>query len=276
MKIKMLVCIFLGTLCGLFLFLVSVIYADTTEGKVILSESAVWKTYVVWGPVVCVDASGAYKTIRSTRDLQLTDVPPSEWTNSDYDDSEWGEWREVHAPPQSMQGTSELLYDPWQYGIHQALILRRRCLRGKFIVDEPSRVKWLKLKVVYRGGIAVFINGKQIALGHLSAEAAREPAGFAEAYTKEIYYNPEGKLWELRSGNIHTFGIKNAVELENFNRRLRKLTVDIPITSIRNGINVLAIDVRRAPYPEGIDGSWWSTCGIAAIEMRGEELYNQL
>lgn len=269
-KIKMLMCVFWGMFCGLFFSFERVIYADTTKGKVILSESAVWKTYVVWGPAVCVDKSGGHKPIRGTRELQLTDVPPPEWTNPDYDDSDWGEWREVHASPQSMEGTSELLYDPWQYGIHQALILRRRCLRGYFIVDEPSKVKWLKLEVVYRGGIAVFINGKQIALGHLSAEAVREPAGFAEAYTEEIYYNPEGKLWELKSGNIKTFGIKNAVELENFNRRLRKLTVEIPVTSIKKGTNVLAIDIRRAPYPEGIDGSWWSTCGVATIEMRGE------
>jgi hypothetical protein len=246
------------------------LYADTVDRKIILTESAVWRTYVVWGPALTVDKAGQLKTVRSTQNLQLSTPPPAEWINPDYDDSEWGFWREVHAPAQSMDGTTELLYDPWQYGIHQSLILRRRCLRGKFVVDDPSKVKWLKLKIIYRGGTGVFINGQQIALGHISSDAIRDPAGLAELYPEEIYYNPDGKLWDLKSGNIKTFVIKDARELENFNRRLRRLTVEIPVTLLRKGINVLAIDIRRAPYPSEVNGDWWSTCGVASIEMSGE------
>ena len=59
-------------------------------------------------------------------------------------------------------------------------------------MPDPSVVKELSLSVSYRGGVVVYLNGKEVTRGHLP-DGELTAASMAEEYPLESYINEKGK-----------------------------------------------------------------------------------
>ncbi|KPJ52503.1 MAG: hypothetical protein AMS16_06320, partial [Planctomycetes bacterium DG_58] len=132
----------------------------------VLGVSSYWRCHYTLKPPVVRKAGALEKIVCESRGtprgrwLQFdTPLPPKDWMQPEFNDVGWH--RMWAADPDS----------PWV-----ALL----CMRGKFTVKDPRRAKGLKLSTSYRGGIAVYLNGKEIARGHLKKNAP--PDDLAEDY----------------------------------------------------------------------------------------------
>ena len=91
-------------------------------------------------------------------------------------------------------------------------MLSKVCLRGKFAVTDPAAVKGLSLSVGYQGGLVVYVNGKEVKREHIEAG-------------KTLAEGPAGEDCKLTG-------------------------LAIPSNLLRKGVNVIGLEVVRAPYAE--------------------------
>jgi Glycoside hydrolase 123, catalytic domain/Glycoside hydrolase 123 N-terminal domain len=115
----------------------------------------------------------------------------------------------------------------------------RFCLRGRFQVDNPAAVKALYLTLEYRGGVVVYLNGKEIARQHLP-KGDLDVEAPAERYPESVY---QVKAGELQQGDSRK---PSAALNATRNRQLGPL--ELPRNLLKKGVNVIAIDLRRAPF----------------------------
>ncbi|MCX7825059.1 MAG: DUF6067 family protein, partial [Verrucomicrobiae bacterium] len=176
-----------------------------------------------------------------------TPFPPADWMKPEFDDSEW--WRQPGPFPGQ---TCWQLIRGWdRSGSVQPPVIASICCRGKFIVDEPPSVKKLTLTSEYRGGLVVYLNGKEVLRRHLG-EGAIGPEALAEDYPAEAH------------GTTAKGGTTADVQL-----RMRKVEgAELPAAALRKGANVLAIEIRRTALRPG--GSLWNTCALANIQLVAE------
>jgi len=196
------------------------------EGELILGISTMWRYhYTLMPPVMRTDA-GLETVDRGTRAGRWLDfptpLPPDGWQQPEFDDVGWH--RKMMVDPDS------------PFVAHLAV-------RGRFGVNDPAGAEGLKLNVSYRGGIAVYVNGTEIARGHLKEGAA--PEDLAEDY-------PAGEAEQVR----------------------QLVDVSIPPGVLRKGTNVLAFEVHRSAQPpeqvkpaEGFTEITAGTCGISAVRL---------
>ena len=64
-----------------------------------------------------------------------------------------------------------------------------------FKVTNPGRVSGLSLSVGFHGGAVVYVNGRELCRGYVSASAG---ARLAEPYPREVYIDGSGKLISVR------------------------------------------------------------------------------
>ncbi len=83
--------------------------------------------------------------------------PPPEWMTPDFDGSAWPRRRLPFL-------TWSPYADGWA-GFSQGIGLA--CFRSRFIVNDPARIQGITLELGYRGGAMVYLNGKEVARGHL-------------------------------------------------------------------------------------------------------------
>lgn len=155
-----------------------------------------------------------------------TPEPPAHWTSPDFDDSTW------LRGPGRMAGLSPLV--------------ARLCMRGDFLVTDPSAVRALNLTVTYRGGLIVYLNGEEIARQHIAGTACGA-AVLAEGYPAEVFAPDWG--WDGKPPRF-PLGEPDAVRAAR-NRALSELAV--PAAKLRKGVNVLALEIVRAPYHAIVD-----------------------
>jgi len=218
-------------------------------GGEILGEKSFWRTCVVSGSELVktddgklVRISGLSPTRRAGRSkselnrvAELERVPappPPEWTSPDFDDSSWGRFRTPLGGPTSrgkqvrLCPGSELLY-----------------LRGAFEITDPARAGDMRLSVTYRGGIVVYLNGKELTRAHLP-KGKVTPDTAAEEYPSKAFFAAGGKRIKRKDRKKHA---------ECFKVRDRTLSgVKVPAGMLRKGLNVLAIEVHRSPMPARI------------------------
>ena len=208
----------------------------------------------------------------------------------DFDDSNW-----TRDPNPQLQ----------LYGL-----VARLCLRGKFNVINPAGTGEMNLTVRYRGGAVVYVNGKEIGRANLPTGELKDDT-LAQDYPKEAYVDAGGSLIEqglthkgdnrnpefLRGSHIE-HGLmqwngdmkwratsydnagngyfKDAQIVERYRSRTRKLEVRVPAAALRKGVNVLAIEVFRAPAWEGMfttgrgDNSferYWDRCELEDVKL---------
>ncbi len=119
--------------------------------------------------------------------------------------------------------------------VPKTALLSRACLRGKFTVTDPAAVKGLWLSATYHGGIIVYVNGKEVHREHVGAgrQLAEAPGG------------EERKLVDY----------------------------EVPAGFLKQGMNVLGLEIVRAPYPKqgaetGADVYNVNTCEVKQVRLR--------
>ncbi len=166
-------------------------------GTIILDTASFWRVhYTIKPPVVKKEQEIEKITFPAKWIMRSTPSPSADWAKPDFDDSGWARF-----PGVSPDKVSFL-----------ALV----CMRGKFKVTDPTKVKDLTLLATYRGGIVVYLNGKEIARGHL-------PKGGGLGQLAEDY----------KDGEAHDRSLSD---------------VKIPDGALRKGVNILSTAPMRALF----------------------------
>ena len=259
--------------------------AAAEQAVTILDENSFWRFHVTLRkPTVTVaDLEAAGKTAAEPAVLAVkvpyrhypgiehlqTAPPPAEWTNPDFDDADWPRARAGGKWPGSI---ALVAFGP---GVKFSTSLL--CLRGKFSVEEPSAVKGLYLSLKYRGGVTVYLNGREIARKDLP-EGGLGPRIPAKSYPPEAFVDSEGKPIPdpYHVAKRIEAGEKNLADrLASRNRSLGP--VNVSTDTLRKGINVLAVELHRSDYhPSAL--SWfhsaqfrnncgWVPVGLAEVRL---------
>jgi len=236
---------------------------SASEPVVVLDTYGFWRMHHTLKPPV-VDADGALKPlIRGVEWLDSeTPPPPAQWRDPDFDDSGW--------------------LRTMAHGGCRTPYLARQCLRGKFLVSDPALVEGLSLSLEYHGGAAVYLNGREVGRGHLSP-GDPDAVVLAEPYPLDVYLDARGDLI-ADSGTYIAKGRKagkpDADSQRRMAARVRNLQVAIPSSALRQGVNVLAIEIVRAAYHkvmlESADEAGgkrrlnkydWCTCELQSVRL---------
>ena len=183
---------------------------ESASGAVILDTSGFWRVHYTLKPPVVKQADGVQVVKVPAKWLMSeTAAPSADWTKPGFDDGAWSRF----------PGVAVGIYSVWggPYKGRKVPFLARECMRGKFKVESPAKVKALSFSATYRGGIVVYLNGREVARGHVPKGG---PPQLAEAYG----------------------------DGEGHDRSLA--TVSIPAGALKKGVNVRAVDAVRAPYGE--------------------------
>jgi hypothetical protein len=224
----------------------------------ILDGSSVWRALHSWNAPLAKTAEG-YTEVRGKDPFNfMTVYPPPDWTEVGFDDSCWSR---RHFFVKYSNGE----IDQRAGGGGATPNLRQLSLRGKFTVTDPAKVKTLWLTLGYRGGVIVYLNGKEVARQFLP-EGKVEPGAPAELYPRQVYLREDGKPQAWWPPN------KEAEEAYKLRpRRLEKLP--LPLERLRKGVNVLAVEIHAAAYVEEYikAGIPWGACGLIELRLQTDE-----
>ena len=236
----------------------------------ILDGSGVWRALYSWNaPAIQVGQQfqelrqAAPRACKCTEQgfHYMTQYPPAGWTEVDFDDSRWPR---RHFFAKFSNGE----WDHRAGGGSASAKLRQLSLRGKFTVTDPAKVGPLWLNVAYRGGVIVYLNGKELTRAHLPAGEV-EPGCPAEIYPDKAYLKEDGKPWNW-------WGDRDVIGREAYPLRIRRLQkVPVPAERLRKGTNVLAIEIHAAAYPEAfLNGKFspeWASCGLIELQLQTDD-----
>ncbi|HUT56875.1 MAG TPA: glycoside hydrolase domain-containing protein [Phycisphaerae bacterium] len=154
-----------------------------------------------------------------------TPAAPSGWAEEGFDDTAW------------LRGPARMsCLSPF---------VARLCMRGRFEVTDPSKVKGLQLSVGYRGGVIVHLNGKEVARRDVAGKDA-DGAPLAGGYPAEAF-TPTGG-WSGRWPRGMPLESDKEIAL-----RRRSADIAIPSRLLRKGVNVLGLEIVRAPYHKVVE-----------------------
>jgi hypothetical protein len=206
-----------------------------------------WRKKKVFDP-------GDYKIV-PLKNFRMPETTDPNWMLPEFDDGEW-----CRQPGATGTGV-----DPgWK------LML----MRGRFTVSDPAQCEGMKLSVIYRGGVIVYLNGKEIARRHLP-EGELDMYALAEPYPEAMYLEADGRL-RRRPGR----DARDAKPFTDFNRVMKDVL--IPASALRKGVNVLAVAAHRSPTDKAVllraektgrhitrfgPEVGWSTVGIMSVRL---------
>ncbi|MGA2622161.1 MAG: glycoside hydrolase domain-containing protein, partial [Thermoguttaceae bacterium] len=227
-------------------------------GETVLDTLSVWRIHETLKPPV-IELDDGLKPVTSKYQWldRETVAAPTDWTNPDLPDGDWlrGGARAASRTP----------------------YLAQVCLRARFEVTEPARVKDLRLSLTYYGGAIVYVNGRELVRDHVSNEG---PPTLADGYPPEAFVAENGKMLPAADWQMDKYPKALAA-------RARTLAdVAIPAKFLRKGVNVLAIEIVRAPYHKILDEKknqaadkrelatrncpydlTWSTCEVRRVQL---------
>ena len=216
-------------------------FAQTTgaavpaEGQtVVLDSVGFWRMFHELKPPVMATSDGLVLLADGASAINTpTAAAPDDWTGADFDDSQW-----VRRP---------LL------GAIRSPYLSRLCLRGKFQIDDLSAVSQLTVSVRYHGGIILYVNGKEIERRNLPAKPPADGEWLAEPYAREAFLDAKGDL--LLTNTLKQWRGSSKEEIVQHPAMKGREVSDlvIPRNVLRKGVNVLAIELRRAAYGQVVD-----------------------
>lgn len=205
----------------------------------ILNNDTVLRTFLVFKTPVVITADGTLRggIIPGRKPKPIgefqSQLPETGWRSLAFDDSAWSQRR---APFEADRGSAT---GRSPRALHTATKNSQICARVRFVVDDPAKAKDLRLTLEYVGGAAVSVNGQEVARGHLPPGEIK-PDTLAEKYPDDLYVEP---------GNNYLQWVKE--NPKGFARRYRRLNdVLIPNEVLQKGVNVLAIQIVRAPVNE--------------------------
>lgn len=186
-------------------------------------------------------------------------LPPAGWMKPEFDDTVWPRQRAPVELPPAWRGRNTSL--------HSATCCSILFLRWKFAVENPAAAQDLTLSVEYVGGLAVYVNGQELARAHLPAGELK-PDTLAERYPDDLYVLEGNRMLQQPYPGE---AIKKEL-LPAFERRYRRLEgVAVPARLLRKGANLLAMAIHRAPTNEAVlaaqrtrEGGMYTSPGIWA------------
>ena len=187
----------------------------------VLNSQSVWHSFpVLKPPVVELDTGIVPLTSVKVWLDKETPAAPAGWTGEDFSDASW-----LRSTARTFPRT------PY---------LANLSMRARFEVTDPAHVKDLKLTVAYYGGAIVYVNGREIARGNLPP-GVRGPSALAESYRANAFVAENGALIPSNPWSGPYQPVLAARERE---------IADLPIPAgvLRRGVNILAVEVIRAPY----------------------------
>ena len=199
------------------------------ESTVALKTNSAWRCFFTWQDEMIQWDDGSIGPGNYVRKVgmkkaegmpEMTDVPPADWMASDFNDGDW------IASPAPFTHSERLRNLAVLYA------------RGRFEVKNPAAVGEPTLTIAYRGGVVVYLNGKELTRSHMPAGKVTA-ATPAEIYPKENYVDDAGLGLNarIRRRQVLPDGIK---------KRLRKMIVTIPQDRLLQGVNTLAMEIHRA------------------------------
>ncbi|MBM4039625.1 MAG: hypothetical protein FJ290_14045 [Planctomycetes bacterium] len=241
-------------------------------GEAVLSQRHYWrKHYTTFPPAFSADAGPQRPDSLAA---MFPEPPPANWAAPDFEDSDWflapglefehgvknlkliGEMSQEEISTR-LRGT-----DPFLPAV--GLV----CLRGRFVVADRAKVRRLTLSLSARGGFVAYLNGTEVARAHLP-EGNLRPGTPADAYPPEAFFYRDS----LEKGRPRPL---DPNDLRNPQWALRERPfgpAEIPLDRLRDGVNVLAIELHRglcppqcARQPEAMIG----TAGLGRLELRAE------
>ena len=247
---------------------------EERASTIILDTNGYWRNYFVLSPPVVRDGA---ELKRLPMINGPTPLPPKDWTTADFDDSGW-----ARTPGRPLP-VANILHQWYQIDLDPAVLdagicvnekgspaLAMLCMRGRFTVTDPTAAKDLSLSLRYRGGVIVYVNGREVGRSHMARDAAG-PDALAEDYPREAFFRDDGAPC---CGAEHN---KPAIEVKAWKARIRQAEILIPLQALRKGVNVLALELHRTALPPGVAnaniGGWntapqgWSTCGLLAARL---------
>ncbi len=271
MRIRTLV----GLLSVLVLTTAGAAAAPAASGRTtVMGADSLWRCFVVRGSELARKKSGELCHLyefgggRSMKSLAQSEVPvasytalpPTEWRSADFDD---GAWTRARGPFYAFTRNKWGLVGSY-------LPISLVCLRGRFQVDDPARVKDLRLSLEFEGGAVVYLNGKELTRSHMP-KGELKPETPAEDYPDKASVAPDGFLLRKRYGDLKKYP-------ELFKLRTRRISeLNIPGSALRKGVNILAIELHRAPGNEAMftgkakrvhpRSTWWSRIGLVNVAL---------
>lgn len=211
----------------------------------VLDETSSWRQFYTWrSPVRLADEGAERIHERGWSHIAPTPAPDVGWAEPSFDDSGWAR----------REGP---FYGGHGHGDGDTLAMIN--LRGRFKVRNPEAVESLTLELAYRGGAAVYLNGHEITRRHLPG-GELGPEVLAEAYPLSAWQTPKGG--ELNRWNVSDHA-SHARE-----QRVRRLAVKVPTELLREGTNVLGVQIHRSPMRTGTGRTTeWLTCGFDSLTL---------
>ena len=181
-----------------------------------------------------------------------TPPPPGDWMQPGFDD---GAWPRLRRPCQGGRHAGITRLNLGQYVESVDLRLQGACYRARFMVTAPAAAGALTFRMAYNGGARVFVNGREIARGHLPSGPIGPDVPGA-AYPAAAYR--KGALPPKR-----TVG-----------------PVRIPAAALCQGVNVLGIEIRASRFhpvvlTNAVQPNWggpqrpWPHGRLVSFELRG-------
>lgn len=241
--------------------------AAQNDGKAVtlLDELSSWRmTHILRAPAID-SGRGIVKHESGIQwlDEYTPEAPPTGWQQIDFDDSAW------------LRTTA--------LGSCRTPFLARQCIRGKFRVADPAKARGLTVSVEYHGGAVVYLNGKEIARRHVPSGPINNDT-LAEGYPLEAFVDKDGHLLAEPGTYINRGRAKkpDADQQKRMDARVRRLEgVNLPPALLKRGVNVLAIELIRAPYDKVLLETQeqagtknrrnkydWGTCQFFSAELR--------
>jgi hypothetical protein len=204
-------------------------------GTVVLNGNSFWRMHQTLKPPLIRGEDGGLKPLVLQAPWVDRETAPAEenWFGVGFDDHRWLRGPGLLAAPSPFLG--------------------RLCLRGKFNVTDVAQVQGLKLSVAYHGGVIVYVNGQELTRAHIAAGRG----DLAEDYPAAAYVGNDGNLLP------HDRHDRRGGDSPQLKMIQRSTDIEIPAKMLRAGVNVIAIDLLRAPYPRVLEEkkapkpSWW-------------------
>ncbi|HOI55293.1 MAG TPA: hypothetical protein PLP01_08600 [Phycisphaerae bacterium] len=221
---------------------------------VVLDASGPWRMHHTLKPPLLRTAQGLEPALMNKPWLdEPTADPATDWAQPEFDDGPW-----MRGPALKSCRT------PY---------LSRLCLRGKFEVTDPAKVTGLTLSAEYHGGLVVYLNGREVVRRHVGAKAP-DGTATAEEYPADAFLTPRGQLISPREGDGDK-GRRIAL------RKRSAESVTILSAGLRKGVNVLAVEMLRAPYPTAVRDKadpgmkmpyqmGWNTCEVISLRLTAD------
>ncbi|HUT31956.1 MAG TPA: glycoside hydrolase domain-containing protein [Planctomycetota bacterium] len=243
------------------------------EGDVVLTQRHYWrKHYTTFAPVFAGDGVPAPKP--DSLVAMFPEPPGAGWSAPGFDDSGW-----LLAPGLEFEHgvkNLRLLGEMSQEEISARLrgtdpflpAVGLVCLRSRFVVTDRAKVRKLTLALSCRGGFVAYLNGTEIARAHLP-EGELRPGTPAEAYPPEAFFHRDS----LEKGRPRAL---DPNDLRNPQWALRERVfgpAEIALDRLRDGVNVLAIEMHRGMYPPLCarqSAAMVGTVGLGRLELRAE------